>query len=57
VFEPFFRAAQGAATGHGLGLALIGHIARAHGGMAAIADTSAGACLVVTLPGWDSAAV
>jgi signal transduction histidine kinase len=55
VFEPFFRAAPGAARGHGLGLALIGHIARVHGGTAAFADAASGATLVVTLPAWESA--
>jgi two-component system OmpR family sensor kinase len=55
VFEPFFRAAPGTTRGHGLGLALIGHIARVHGGAAAFADASAGAKLVVTLPAWESA--
>jgi signal transduction histidine kinase len=55
VFEPFFRAAPGSAQGHGLGLALIGHIARVHGGAATFADSSAGAKLVVTLPAWESA--
>jgi signal transduction histidine kinase len=55
VFEPFFRAAPGSARGHGLGLALIGHIARVHGGAATFADSSSGAKLVVTLPSWESA--
>jgi signal transduction histidine kinase len=55
VFEPFFRAAPGASRGHGLGLALIGHIARVHGGTAAFADSSLGAKLAVTLPSWESA--
>jgi signal transduction histidine kinase len=55
VFEPFFRAMPGAARGHGLGLALIGHIARVHGGAAAFADSSQGATLAVTLPAWESA--
>jgi two-component system, OmpR family, sensor kinase len=57
VFEPFFRAAPAAKAGYGLGLALIGHIARVHGGVATFADTSAGARLVVTLPAWESAGV
>jgi len=55
VFEPFFRAAPGATPGHGLGLALIGHIARAHGGRAEFVDLAAGeagACLAVLLPAW-----
>ncbi len=52
VFEPFFSApdarAQGKA-GHGLGLAIIAHIARRHGGTAGFADTSSGARLEVRL--------
>jgi len=52
VFEPFFRAHADATPGHGLGLALIGHIVRAHGGSAEFADTASGACLVITLPMW-----
>jgi two-component system OmpR family sensor kinase len=55
VFEPFFRAEPSSKRGHGLGLALIGHIARVHGGVAAFADAPAGARLVVTLPAWDGA--
>jgi signal transduction histidine kinase len=55
VFEPFFRADAGAAPGHGLGLALIGHIAEAHGGRAEVVDPAAGepgATLAVFLPAW-----
>jgi signal transduction histidine kinase len=54
VFEPFFRAAPSAVSGHGLGLALIGHIARAHGGSAELvsAEGAMGACLRVLLPAW-----
>jgi signal transduction histidine kinase len=55
VFEPFFRADANAAPGHGLGLALIGHIAEAHGGRAEILDddaTDPGATLRVLLPPW-----
>jgi two-component system, OmpR family, sensor kinase len=55
VFEAFFRA-SGTEPGHGLGLALIGHIARVHGGVAGFAEASSGARLVVTLPAWQSAA-
>jgi signal transduction histidine kinase len=53
VFEPFFRVAPSSKRGHGLGLALIGHIARVHGGVAAFVDAAAGARLVITLPAWD----
>lgn len=52
VFEPFFSApearAQGKA-GHGLGLAIISHIARRHGGTAEFADTPTGARLEIRL--------
>lgn len=56
VFEPFFRAKPGATAGHGLGLALIGHIARAHGGAARFLDSTRGARLEVTIPGWSARA-
>lgn len=54
VFEPFFRA-EGAMRrripGHGLGLALIRHIARTHGGDAAFASKEGrGARLEIRLP-------
>ncbi len=51
VFEPFFRAASGA-QGHGLGLALVAHVARLHDGQARFEDTAVGARLVVELPLW-----
>jgi signal transduction histidine kinase len=53
VFEPFFRAQPDATPGHGLGLSLIGHIARAHGGSAAFVDSERGARLRLTLPSWS----
>jgi two-component system OmpR family sensor kinase len=53
VFEAFYRERHGGAPGHGLGLALIGHIARAHGGNAAFADPTSGAELVIRLPAWS----
>lgn len=55
VFEPFYRARPAATTGQGLGLALIGHIARAHGGRAWFAEAEQGARLVITLPAWSGA--
>jgi signal transduction histidine kinase len=51
VFEPFFRTAQGGG-GHGLGLALVAHIAAAHAGSATFADAVQGARLVIRLPSW-----
>lgn len=56
VFVPFYRVSPDRAPGHGLGLALIGHIARAHGGRAGFEPCAGGARLVVTLPGWSAAA-
>jgi two-component system OmpR family sensor kinase len=53
VFEPFYRAEPDATPGHGLGLSLIGHIARAHGGNAAFVDSERGAVLRLTLPAWS----
>lgn len=52
VFEPFHRMRSDATPGHGLGLALIGHIARAHGGTAGFVDELGGAHLRLTLPAW-----
>jgi signal transduction histidine kinase len=52
VFDPFYRAKPGVAAGHGLGLALIAHIARAHGGHAHFEDVPRGAELVIRLPAW-----
>lgn len=55
VFEAFHRAASaraGGARGHGVGLALVAHVAAAHGGAARFEDTPRGACLCVTLPAW-----
>ncbi len=54
VFEPFYRIRSDATPGHGLGLALIGHIARAHGGTAGFADEPGGARLRLTLPAWTA---
>ncbi|HEY6724736.1 MAG TPA: ATP-binding protein, partial [Polyangiaceae bacterium] len=55
VFEPFFRAHPDKSLGYGLGLALVGHVARAHGGNAAFADTTTGTELTVSFPSWASA--
>jgi signal transduction histidine kinase len=54
VFEPFYRGVPNATPGHGIGLALMGHIASAHSGRAEFLDTSEGACLAVSLPGWSA---
>ncbi len=55
VFEPFYRVAANSTAGHGIGLALIGHIATVHGGSARFEDAALGARLVVTLPAWRAA--
>ena len=53
VFEPFVRAplaVERHISGHGLGLALISHVARRHGGSARFIDADAGARLEIRLP-------
>jgi two-component system OmpR family sensor kinase len=53
VFEPFVRLVSAGArrvAGHGLGLALIAHVARRHGGTARFLDGSPGAHLEIRLP-------
>lgn len=55
VFEPFFRAHPEKTPGYGLGLALVGHVARAHGGSAAFADATRGTELTLSFPSWASA--
>ncbi len=55
VFEPFYRtpeARAGAVRGHGIGLALIAHVAAGHGGRASFTDSAAGARLEISLPAW-----
>jgi two-component system, OmpR family, sensor kinase len=52
VFEPFYRGLPWPVAGHGLGLALIAHIARAHAGSAHFLPREHGACLRVELPRW-----
>jgi len=54
VFEPFYRVRSDATPGHGLGLPLISHLARAHGGTATFMDHPGGACLRLTLPVWSA---
>ncbi len=51
-FEPFVRLGgqQRAVAGHGLGLALIAHVARRHGGVARFVDGAPGAHLEIRLP-------
>ncbi len=54
VFEAFFRSAQSRAsgvTGHGLGLAIVAHIARMHGGSARFVECAKGARIELRLPG------
>jgi signal transduction histidine kinase len=58
VFDAFYRSAGARADGvrgHGVGLALVARIARAHGGSAAFEDAPSGARLVLRLPRWRPA--
>ncbi|HEY8428573.1 MAG TPA: HAMP domain-containing sensor histidine kinase [Sandaracinaceae bacterium] len=56
VFAPFYRTAEArrsGALGHGVGLALIAHVARVHGGSARIESAPGeGTRLTVRLPAW-----
>lgn len=52
VFEPFYRIAGASAPGHGMGLALVRHIAAAHAGRASFLPRVGGAQLRVELPAW-----
>jgi signal transduction histidine kinase len=54
VFAPFFRARADASSGHGIGLALVLHIARAHGARVELADVSAGTEVRVEFPRWTA---
>lgn len=56
VFDPFYRLAGAPAPGHGLGLALIRHIAAAHAGRASFLPARAGAHLHIQLPAWQPTA-
>jgi signal transduction histidine kinase len=59
VFEPFYRGARARAEharGMGLGLALIRHIARLHGGDARFESAQAGASLAMRVPSFASTA-
>lgn len=56
VFAPFYRSADARAsgtTGHGVGLALIAHVARKHGGSAQFVARESGTCLRLELPRWQ----
>jgi signal transduction histidine kinase len=59
VFEPFYRTSAARAStvrGHGIGLALIAHVAAGHGGQAAFREVTRGALLEVNLPAWTPGA-
>jgi len=53
-FEPFYRVpGHTSRSGHGLGLALIAHVARVHGGETSLASGPDGTTLTVCLPAWQ----
>jgi len=57
VFSPFYRtqsARGGGIPGHGIGLALIAHVARIHSGEARFLDVDMGSRLRIQLPLWTS---
>ena len=54
-FEPFYRAPsarRAGVDGHGIGLALIAHVATSHGGRAELLDVPEGAHLRIRIPSW-----
>lgn len=56
VFEAFYRSASSRAqgvSGSGVGLALVAHVLRAHGGEARFEDAREGAVLAMSLPRWS----
>jgi signal transduction histidine kinase len=58
VFAPFFRTAHARAegtSGHGIGLALIRHVASVHGGRCEFVEVDRGARLRIRLPRWAAA--
>jgi len=60
VFAPFHRGGPDLAaltTGHGIGLALISHVAQAHGGAARFVDADEGAHLEIRLPPWGRGSI
>jgi signal transduction histidine kinase len=57
VFSPFYRtkaALAGGVPGHGIGLALIAHVARIHSGEARFLEVDEGSRLQIELPLWTS---
>lgn len=57
VFVPFYRSPEaraGGTPGHGVGMALIAHVAESHGGHAELLDCDFGTHLRVRLPRWSA---
>lgn len=54
VLYPFVRAADTNVPGHGIGLALVLHVMKAHGGSVGFDPTPRGTCLRLTFPRWTS---
>ena len=54
LFLPFARGEHAAVPGHGLGLSIVAHAVRLHGGDVRFMDRDAGSELRVTLPVWTA---
>jgi signal transduction histidine kinase len=55
VLDPFVRATNTKVPGHGIGLALVVHVVKAHGGSVGFEPAPRGTCLRLSFPRWQNA--